>query len=479
MSPEQLADAVMLARIQFALTTAFHFLFPPLTIGMGWIITALMYRYWRTDDELTKKAAQFWIRLFALTFAVGVATGMALEFQFGTNWAGYSRFVGDIFGAPLAAEVIFTFFLESTFLAVLVLGWGRLSRGAHFLSALLVALGATMSAFWILVANSWMQTPAGYKVATVTRLLPTGETLTTHRAELTDFFAAVFNPSTLPRFFHVMDAALMTGAFFMMGISAILLLKNRQVELARMSFKLALVVAFVAAVLQLGTGHYHAVQVAQTQPAKLAAFEGLYTTQTNAPLVVIGLPDPAEKSGIRIPGLLSWLATGSPQGEVKGLNDPSFEGNTPPVMLTFASFHLMFLAGLFMIAMPLLGLFLWWRKQLDGNRFFLGLSVACLPLPLLVNELGWMAAEVGRQPWIVYGIQKTSEAFDFTLKDGGSALVPAGVSAIVPPGQVAASLCIFALIYGVLLAAWIAFIRRELRREPEAPNASPEPEVSA
>lgn len=476
MSPEQIAQAVMLSRIQFALTTAFHFLFPPLTIGMGWIIAGIMYRYWRTNDAALKRMAQFWIRLFALSFAVGVATGIALEFQFGTNWAGYSRFVGDIFGAPLAAEVIFTFFLESTFLAVLVLGWGRVSRGVHFFAALMVALGATMSAFWILVANSWMQTPAGYKVVSFMKF-----GVLTHRAELTDFLAAVFNPSLLPRFIHVMDAALMTGAFFMMGISAILLIKRRQVEMARASFRLSMVVAFVTALLQLGTGHLHAVQVAQTQPAKLAAFEGLYTTQTNAPLVLIGWPDKAERSGIRIPGLLSWLATGKPESTVKGLHDPAFAGNTPPVLLTFIPFHLMFLSGLFLIAAPLFGLYLLWQKQLDGNRFMLNLAIVCLPLPLLVNELGWMAAEVGRQPWIVYGVQKTAEAFDLTPKNGlGSITIPSGVSAVVPPSHVAATLFLFALTYGVLLAAWIAFIRRELRREPEPQNATPnEPEVSA
>jgi cytochrome d ubiquinol oxidase subunit I len=451
MDPEQLAQAVLLSRIQFALTTGFHFLFPPLTIGLSWLIVGLMYRYWRQDDAVAKKAAQFWIRLFALSFAVGVASGMALEFQFGTNWAAYARFVGDIFGAPLAAEVIFTFFLESTFLAVLVLGWGRLSRGAHFLAAVLVALGATMSAFWILVANSWMQTPAGYHIVN-------------GRAELTNFAAAIFNPSTMPRFLHTLDAALMTGAFFMLGISAILLLKKRQVEVARLSFNIALITAFITAVLQLGTGHYHAVQVATTQPEKLAAFEGLFETQANAPLLLFGIPDSKTKTvhmAIRVPGLLSWLATGSPNGVVKGLND--FAPDIPPLALTFYPFHLMFYLGLFFVAVPLLGLFLWWRKRLTGNRFFLGLAIFTLPLPLLTNELGWIAAEVGRQPWIVYHVQRTADA----------------VSMTVPPGQIMISLVTFALIYGVLLAAWIAFIRRELRREPEAPNVSPEPEVSA
>ncbi|HOF87035.1 MAG TPA: cytochrome ubiquinol oxidase subunit I [Armatimonadota bacterium] len=418
---------------------------------MSWIIAGLMYRYWRTNDEVVTRAARLWIRIFALTFAVGVASGIALEFQFGANWAAYSRFVGDIFGAPLAAEVVFTFFLESTFLAMLVLGWGRLSRGVHFLSAVLVAVGATLSAFWILVANSWMQTPAGY-------------TMVNGRPELASFAAAVFNPSTLPRFLHTVDACLMTGAFFVLGLSAILLLRRRQREVARLSFNIALLVAFAASVLQLGAGHFHAVQVAQTQPEKLAAFEGLYVTQAHAPLLIFGIPDPAARTvhyAIKIPGMLSWLATGDPRAVVRGLND--FGDDIPPIALTFYPFHLMVAFGLYFIGVTLLGLFLWWRNALHDNRLFLRLAIVTLPLPLLTNELGWIAAEVGRQPWIVYRLMRTADA----------------VSITVPPAQIAISLGAFAVVYSVLLAAWIAFIRRELHREPAPESITPQPEVSA
>lgn len=438
-------DAVLPARILFAITVGFHFIFPPLTIGMAWLIVWFLGRYNKTRDEMYAVQARFWTRLFAISFAVGVATGIVMEFQFGTNWADYSRYVGDIFGAPLAAEGIFAFFLESTFLGALLFGFNRLSPRSLWFSSLMVAVGATLSAFWIIVANSWMQTPAGYAVVG-------------GRAELTDFWAAVFNPSTVPRYLHTVIASLITGAFFVMGVSAWFLRKQRHQEFARRSLKASLVVAFVFSVLQLPLGHYHAVQVTHTQPEKLAAFEGLFETERGAPLLLFGIPDAEERTvhaAVRVPGLLSFLTHGDFEAEVQGLNDfPRDEW--PPVGLTFYSFHLMFILGLFFIGLTALGMFLLWRKKLFGNKLFLWLAVVSVPLPFVANELGWIAAEVGRQPWIVYRLVKTSDA----------------ISRAVPGGQVVFSIVLFSVIYLLLGGLWLFLLRRQIVKGPPAPELS-------
>ena len=332
-------DVVLLSRIQFALTIGFHFIFPPLTIGLAWLIFWIMTKYKKTGDALYRNMARFWIKIFTLSFAVGVATGIVMEFQFGTNWSEYSRFVGDIFGAPLAAEGIFAFFLESSFLALLVLGWNRLSVKVHWFSSLMVAFGSTLSALWIIIANSWQQTPAGFEIVD-------------GRAVLTDFWAAALNPSTIPRYLHTMDAALISGAFFMMGLSAWFLLKGRHMEFAKRSLRIGLIVAFVTSLLELGLGHYHAVQVANTQPEKLAAFEGLFETQTHAPMILFGIPDAEAETvhaAIRVPGFLSFLTDFNFNAEVQGLKDfPKDEW--PPLGLTFFPFHLMFIIGMYFIS---------------------------------------------------------------------------------------------------------------------------------
>jgi cytochrome bd ubiquinol oxidase subunit I len=445
-------DPVLLSRIQFAFTIGFHFLFAPLSIGLAWLIVWIMAKHRRSGDERYHQLARFWVRVFALTFAIGVATGLTMEFQFGTNWAAYSRFVGDIFGAPLAAEVIFTFFLESTFLYVLVFGWDRVSPTVHWVSSLLVAVGSTMSAFWILAANSWMQTPAGY-------------VLRNGRAELLDFWQAVFNPSMVPRFLHTVDGALVAGVFFMLGVSAWLLLRQQAVETSRYAVRLCLLLGFALSVLQLGFGHLHAVQVSRTQPEKLAAFEALFDTQKQAPLLIFGLPDPENatvKYAIRVPGGLSLLVHFRLNGTVQGLNDfPRDEW--PPIYLTFFPFHLMFLIGMYLIAMPALGLLLWWLRQLfDGrfSRYYLWLAVLSTPFPIICNELGWMTAEVGRQPWIVYRVMKTADA----------------ISISVPASHILASILIFGAIYGLLFLVWALLMARHIRRGPgeAAPAAAGE-----
>jgi cytochrome d ubiquinol oxidase subunit I len=445
-------DAVLLSRIQFGLTAGFHFIFPPLTIGLAWFLVWMMWKVWKTGEESYRRMARFWLRLFAISFAVGVATGITLEFQFGTNWAEYSRFVGDIFGAPLAAEGILAFFLESTFMGVLLFGWKRLSEKTLWISSLMVAIGSTLSGFWIIAANSWQQTPAGFHIVG-------------GRAELTNFWEAVFNPSTVPRYLHTIDGALITGAFFVLGISAWYLLNNRDLEFARRSMKMALVVGVIASLLQLGIGHYHAVQVAETQPEKLAAVEGLFETQSRAPALVFGIPDADAgkmRSEIKLPGLLSLLAFGSLDAEVKGLNDfPRDEW--PPLGLTFYPFHLMVALGMFFIAFTLLGLFLHWRRILDHSRWFLRIALLAIPLPFIANELGWISAEVGRQPWAVYRVLKTQDA----------------VSATVPASQVLLSIIAFCLIYSLLFGVWIYLLRREIRKGPDPAGDMRGQEVAA
>ncbi len=444
-------DTLLLSRIQFALTAGFHFIFPPLSIGLSWFIAWLMWRAWRTGEEFHRRVARFWIRLFAVTFVVGVATGITLEFQFGTNWSEYSRFVGDIFGAPLAAEGILSFFLESTFVGVLLLGWKRFSPRVLWISSLLVAVGATLSGFWIIVANSWQQTPAGFHIVG-------------GRAELTDFWTAVFNPSTVPRYIHTIDGALITGAFFVMGISAWYLLKGRESRFAQESLRIAVVIGAAASVVQLGLGHYHAIQVVRTQPEKLAAVEGLFETQARAPALVFGIPD--EEAGtmraeIKIPALLSLLAHGNPDAEIQGLNDfPRDEW--PPLALTFYPFHLMVALGMYFIALTSLGVLLWWRGRLYVSRWFLNLAVLSIPLPFIANELGWISAEVGRQPWAVYRVLRTADAFSHT----------------VPAGQVLLSLVAFGLIYSLLFAVWIYLIRRQIRSGPETGLVAPAEEIA-
>jgi cytochrome d ubiquinol oxidase subunit I len=432
-------DAVTLARFQFAMTIGFHYIFPPLTIGLSWLIFWFMNRYMRSGEAIYLRHVRFWLKLFAITFAVGVATGITMEFQFGTNWADYARYVGDIFGAPLAAEGLLAFFLESTFMGVLLFGWGRLSKRTMWFSSLMVALGATLSAFWIIVANSWMQTPAGYEIVN-------------GRAQLTDFWAAVFNPSLLERYSHTIIGCLVTGAFFMLGVSAWYLLKKEHVEFAKRSLKTALVLAFASSVMQLVTGHHHGVQVANTQPEKLAAFEGLFETQDHAPALFFGIPDVEEgkvHAAFGVPSALSIMVGWSPDTVVKGLNDFPRE-EWPPVLPTFFSFHLMAGLGAFFIALSAYGLLLLWQGKLYENRLFLKLALLSIPLPIIANQLGWIVAEVGRQPWIVYRLLKTADA----------------ISQVVPAWQVLLSIIVFAIVYTVLFVAWLYVLRREIKKGP-------------
>jgi cytochrome bd ubiquinol oxidase subunit I len=442
-------DAVTLSRIQFAVTIMFHYLFPPLAIGMGAFLVFLEARYLKTKDPQFEAAAKFWTKIFALNFAIGVASGIVMEFQFGTNWAAYSRYVGDVFGAALAAEGIFAFFLESGFLALLVFGWDKVSPRVHFFSTLMVALGSIFSAIWIVVAISWQQTPAGFVLRKVS-----GPSGVTTRAELTDFWRVVFNPSAMDRLVHVLIGAFILGSFFIMSISAYYLLKNRHVDFARKSFTTALFVAAIASIAILFSGDSQGRVVARHQPAKLAAMEGIYkTTNEGAPIHVIGAPDNASKTvrySIEIPGLLSFLVHRDFNKPVPGLDQ--FEPNIPPVALPFYSFHIMVGLGIYFIALTLIAIWLHIKGKLFENKWLLRIFVFSVIGPFIANELGWVAAEVGRQPWIVYNLLRTSDA----------------VSPNLSGAQVAGSIVMFGVIYALLFAVWIFLLNYKIMKGPES-----------
>lgn len=438
-------DVVWLSRVQFALTIMFHYLFPPLTIGLGGLIVSLEALYLRTKDLQYEAAAKFWTKIFAVNFAMGVATGLVMEFQFGTNWATYSRFVGDVFGSALAAEGIFAFFLESGFLAVLVFGWDKVSAKMHFFAACMVALGAVFSSIWIVVANSWQQTPAGYHLETVN-----GYT----RAVIDNFWEMVFNPSSVHRLAHVLIGCYILAAFFVMSISAYYLLRNRHVDFAKKSFTSALVLGFIMSVAALIQGDLQAKNVAKHQPAKLAAMEAHFVTGTNAaPLYVFGIPDEKEqkvKYGIAIPGMLSFLVHGNFKDPVNGL-DKIPRSDWPPVGPTFQSFHIMVGLGMFFIVITALALFYRWRGALFDKRWLLWVFVVSIPLPYIANQIGWVTAEVGRQPWTVYGLLRTSDS----------------VSKAVSAQQTLSSIIMFLVIYALLFAVFLYVLNDKIHHGPD------------
>jgi len=425
-------SALTLARAQFALTVMVHYLYPVLTMGLGVVLVIVASLRLRRPDEVYDRMLRFWTHVFGVVFAGGVATGVVMEFEFGTNWAGYSRFVGDIFGAPLAAEALIAFFLESSFLGILLFGGRRVSRRTHFIATLMVALGATLSAFWIVAANSWQQTPAGFHIV--------------HgRAELTDFWAAVFNPSTVLRFLHAVLGSWVTAAVFVGSLSAYYLLRGRHLEFARRSLRLALVFGLVAVAAELVVGDAHTRQVAYTQPEKFAAIEVLHHTQEGAPLAVVGQPLPE----VLLPKLLSFMTYFDFDARVTGL-DAFAPEDRPPVTATAMSFHAMLWLGLGLAAVLGLGGFLWWRGRLFVSRRYLKLLCYCLPVPFVVNEVGWVTAEVGRQPWIVYRLLRTEEAFSRT----------------VPAAQVAVSLLMFVVVYIGLLGLTLHLVRKKVLEGP-------------
>ncbi len=437
-------DVVMLSRIQFALTIGFHYIYPPLSIGLGLLLVMMEGLYLKTGKPLYHQMTRFWVRIFGLIFAFGVGTGIVMEFEFGTNWARYSRFVGDIFGSPLAAEGIFAFFLESGFLALLLFGWDRISKRMHFFATIMVCLGAHFSAIWIIVANSWMQTPAAYHIV---------ETAVGPRAEITSFWGAVLNPSTLDRLWHTVMGAWQAGAFFVISVAAYYLLRRQHLDFAKASLKVAFALAMVASLAQLASGHSGAIVVNDHQPAKLAAFEGIYETGAEADLTIIGWVDEQnrEVKGIKIPGLLSRLVGGDTGTVVEGLNDIPRD-QWPPVQITFQTYHFMVAIGMALILLSWGGGLLAWRGLLFRWRWLLWVLVFSVLLPQIANQLGWAAAEIGRQPWIVYGLMRTGDA----------------VSETVGAGDVLFSLILFTLIYLALFVVFIVLLDQKVKHGPQA-----------
>jgi cytochrome d ubiquinol oxidase subunit I len=438
-------DLVALSRLQFALTIMFHYLFPPLTIGLGLLmVIAEGLGLYRKDREYIA-LAKFWSKLFAVTFAVGVASGIVMEFQFGTNWSAYSRYVGDVFGSALAAEGIFAFFLESGFLAVVVFGWNRVSPRLHYFATCMVFFGSMFSAVWIVVANSWMQTPAGFHIVGEGALA---------RAEITDFWAMVLNPSAPHRLNHVLLGSFAQGAFFVLSISAFYILRGRHVRVAQKGFVIALFVAALSSFALLVSGHAQAKMVAEHQPAKLAAFEGHFRTlEGGAPLCAFGIPDEEAqelKYGVCVPGLLSFLVHEDFSKSIPAL-DAFPPEDRPPVMIPFQAYHLMVALGSAFIGLSLLGLALWYRKKLWDTRWLLWVFVGSVVGPVIANQAGWVAAEVGRQPWIVYGLLRTKD----------------GVSPTVPAEHVLASIILFAIVYVGLFGVWLFVLNSKIQHGPE------------
>jgi cytochrome bd ubiquinol oxidase subunit I len=436
-------DVEILARIQFAFTIAFHYIYPPLSIGLGLVLVIMEGMYLKTGNKLYEQMTRFWIRIFALIFGIGVATGIIMEFEFGTNWATYSKYVGDIFGSALAAEGIFAFALESGFLGILLFGWNRVSSGVHFFSTIMVFLGSMFSAVWIVVANSWQQTPAGFHIV--------GEGMQA-RAEITDFWAMVYNPSSVDRMLHVWIGAFLAGAFLVLSINAWYILKNKHLAIAKPAFKIALVVATVFSLLQLVAGSKSAEGVAKHQPAKLAAMEGHFDSAA-APMYLMGWVNKAKQEtyGVSIPGGLSFLIHGDFTTPVKGLNSFTPDTQPPQVNAVFQFYHIMIATGIAMIVLSLLACWYWKKGTLFEKKWLLWLFVWSVLLPQIANECGWFTAEMGRQPWVVYGLLRTSDALSKT----------------VTANQVLFSLILFALVYALLLALFLFLLNRKIQHGPE------------
>jgi cytochrome d ubiquinol oxidase subunit I len=432
----------ILARIQFATVAIFHFLFVPLTLGLSGLIAFMETRYARTGDEVYLRMTKYWSRLFLINFAVGVVTGLTMEFQFGMNWAEYSKFVGDIFGAPLAIEATVAFFLESTFLGLWMFSWKRVSKGIHAAIMWVVATASMVSALWILLANGWMQKPRGFEIVG-------------GRAQLTDFGALLWNPYSWIKLFHTGMAALTLAAFFIMGISAVQLLRRKSVDMFKKSFRLGAVVGVCASILIIVAGDFSGRQVADYQPTKLAAMESLWKTESGAPFYLIQLPDPkAERNLIEalpIPKMLSILSYHNPNATVKGLLEFPAD-QRPNVNVSFWTFRLMVTLGFLFVLLALVSLWLSWKDRLEKRRWFLWIMAFAIVLPYLACELGWGLAEFGRQPWIVYGLLRTKDAFSLSIT----------------PVDLLISTVGFVLLYGALAVVDAFLIVKYARQTEEA-----------
>jgi len=432
-------DALLLARLQFAFTVGFHFLFPMMTLGTTLVILITETLYLTKKDETFRILTDFFARLLGLIFVVGAATGIVMEFSFGTNWSQYSRTVGDVFGPLLAAEGVIAFFLESVFVGVLIFGRKKVSPRVYWLSAFLVFIGGHLSAFWIIVANSWMQTPAGYEITASGKIV------------LKNFSEAVFNPSTTVRYLHTILASWVTCAVMVSGIAAYYVRKGLHGDIARTMLKTGIILFAVTPILLLGAAHAHAIRVIDTQPLKAAAMEGHFLTARGANIYALGYVDAASEKtyGIYIPGGLSFLYSFNFNTEIKGLKDYPKE-LWPPLNLVFQSYHIMVGLGAIFILAGLLGVWFLWRGKLYTTQWYLLLLMLLIPFPHLAHETGWFTAEVGRQPWIIYGLMKTAQAS----------------SVVVSAGELVFSMLMFALLYLLLFIMFILLFVRIVKQGP-------------
>ena len=444
---------VLLARWQFGITSVYHFLFVPLTLGLSVLVAIMETLYVRTGNELYKRMAKFWGKLFLLNFSLGVVTGLVQEFQFGMNWSEYSRFMGDIFGVPLALEALTAFYLESVFIGLWLFGWDRLSRKTHLLCIWLVAFASNLSALWILIANSFMQAPVGY-------------VLRNGRAEMTDFVALLTNSYVLRQYPHTLMGGLITAGVFVMAISAYHLLRKNQPEFFRTSLRIGLTCALIASLLAAGTGHLQAQHVAKAQPIKLAVMESLWETANPAPYLLFASIDQDKQQNsleISVPGALSLLVHGSLDGEIKGIKELQAQyaqqygpGNyVPDIFPVFWSYRIMIGAGMWLLALTAFAFFQLRRNRLEQNPWLLRAIFWSLPVPYLANSAGWIVTEMGRQPWIVFGLQRVEQA----------------VSPNVSSGAVWTSLIGFTVLYGLLAVVGVHLLKKFARQGPEQANS--------
>lgn len=448
-------DVVFLARMQFAVTTVYHFLFVPLTLGLTVMVAMMETVYFRTDSDAWKRMTRFFGTILLINFAVGVVTGIVQEFQFGMNWSEYSRFVGDIFGAPLAIEALAAFFMESVFLGIWVFGWEKISKKLHLASIWLVAFASNLSAFWILTANSFMQEPVGYA-------------LRNGRAEMTDFFALITNPHVWLQFPHVVTGGFTTAAVLVMGVSAYQLLRGHGADVFRRSFKMATIMGLISLILVIGIGDLQGKYLVKHQPMKMAAAEALWESADPAPLSLFSIIDEENNKNsieLAIPYALSFMSYSSFSGEVQGLNQLQAEfvqkygeGNyIPPVAISFWSFRMMVGAGSLLLLYTLFGLYLLKGERFGVLRWYLKAAILMIPLPYICNSAGWILTEVGRQPWLVYGILQ--------VKDG--------VSSAVGAGSITISLLGFTLVYGIMAVLDVYLILKAVRAGLGADDAIP------
>ena len=458
---EAFADVVLLSRIQFALTAMFHFLFVPMSIGIGLVFAIAETRAYRSEDPRDEAASWFWAKVFTATFAVGVATGITMEFSFGTNWADYSRFVGDIFGAPLAAEALFAFFLESTFLGVILFGRKRVGRKFYLVSAWLVLFGSCLSALWILIANSWMQTPAG------AALSADGS-----RAVLVDFVAAAFNPSTAVRYAHTVLALIVMGSFIAIAIAAWYMHKGKHGYFADRTLRTGVCIALVATCALLASAHATAVEVANEQPSKLAMMEGHYNADS-LPLYLIGIVDEANQTVIApvaLPGFTSFLASNDFTTVYPGLNDiaaenPDFVVDELPVQLVFQNYHLMVAMFGAICLVLLLGLIAAFKKngKLRQKRWWQWIMIVCPIAPCLAIQAGWLTAEFGRQPYVVYPATSSPQGIELLTSDA--------ISQSVTSVELLITIVLFVAVYAFLFVAWARMVKKFVDEGPEPTGA--------